>query len=160
MKHPIRILPACVLALAWTLPSASLAAEAKAMPTFDLQGHRGARGLRPENTLAAFRYALGLGVTTLELDCGVTKDGVVVVSHDSLLNPDITRGPDGQYLAKAGPAIVDLTYEELQKYDVGRLRAGSDYASGFPTSRPWTGSRSRAPPMSSRPRSGPGTRAF
>jgi glycerophosphoryl diester phosphodiesterase len=56
----------------------------------------------------AFRYALGLGVTTLELDCGVTKDGVVVVSHDSLLNPDITRGPDGQYLAKPGPAIVDV----------------------------------------------------
>lgn len=141
MKQAIGFLPACVLALAWTLPSASLAAEAKAMPTFDLQGHRGARGLRPENTLAAFRYALGLGVTTLELDCGVTKDGVVVVSHDSLLNPDITRGPDGQYLAKPGPAIVDVTYDELRQYDVGRIRAGSDYAANFPDQQAVDGER-------------------
>ncbi len=74
---------------------------------FDLQGHRGARGLRPENTLAAFRHALELGVATLELDCGVTRDGVVVVSHDSMLNPDITRGADGKFLEGAGPAIVD-----------------------------------------------------
>ena len=108
---------------------------------FDLQGHRGARGLRPENTLAAFRYALGLGVTTLELDCGVTKDGVVVVSHDSLLNPDITRGPDGRFLAGPGPAIVDLTYAELQQYDVGRLKPGSEYAAGFPDQQPVDGER-------------------
>ena len=64
----------------------------------DIQGHRGARGLKPENTLPAFAHALMLGVTTLELDCAVTKDGVVVVSHDSTLNPDITRGPDGKWL--------------------------------------------------------------
>ena len=141
MKRLIRILPACALALAAACPTASFGAEAKSMPAFDLQGHRGARGLRPENTLAAFRYALGLGVTTLELDCGVTKDGVVVVSHDSLLNPDITRGPDGQFLAKPGPAIVDLTYDELRQYDVGRLRAGSDYAAGFPDQQAVDGER-------------------
>ena len=71
--------------------------------TFDLQGHRGARGLAPENTLAGFARALAIGVTTLELDCGVTKDGVVVVSHDRLLNPDHTRDADGQFLDDAGP---------------------------------------------------------
>src|SRR6187455_548649 len=141
MKRLIRILPACALALAAACPTASFGAEAKSMPAFDLQGHRGARGLRPENTLAAFRYALGLGVTTLELDCGITKDGVVVVSHDSLLNPDITRGPDGQFLAKPGPAIVDNSYDELRQYDVGRLRPGSDYAAGFPDQQAVDGER-------------------
>jgi glycerophosphoryl diester phosphodiesterase len=141
MKRHLKILPACALALAWACPSTSIGAEAKAMPAFDLQAHRGGRGLRPENTLAAFRNALALGVTTLELDCGVTKDGVVVVSHDSLLNPDITRGPDGQYLAKPGPAIVDVDFAQLQQYDVGRLRPGSDYARGFPDQQAVDGER-------------------
>lgn len=97
----------------------------------DLQGHRGARGLRPENTLPAFAHALSLGVTTLELDTGVTKDGVVVVSHDPALNPDITRGPGEKWLERTGPAIWTLTYDELQRYDVGAIKAGSPYAKRF-----------------------------
>jgi glycerophosphoryl diester phosphodiesterase len=76
---------------------------------FDLQGHRGARGLAPENTLSAFATALALGVTTLELDTGVTKDGIVVISHNSALNPDLTRAKDGKWLGKPGPAISALT---------------------------------------------------
>lgn len=99
---------------------------------FDLQGHRGTRGLAPENTLPAFARALSLGVTTLELDVGVTRDGVVVVMHDRRLNPDVARGPDGQWLSGPGPAIVDLTFEELRRYDVGRLKPDSAYAKGFP----------------------------
>ena len=59
---------------------------------FDLQGHRGARGIAPENTLPAFAVALTLGVTTLELDTGVSKDGVVVVSHEPMPHPDTARG--------------------------------------------------------------------
>ncbi len=98
---------------------------------FDLQGHRGARGLRPENTLAAFAHALSIGVSTLELDTAVTRDGVVVVSHDSELNPDITRDASGQWLTKAGPAIYSLTFAELQRYDVGRTKPGSAYALRF-----------------------------
>ena len=98
---------------------------------FDLQGHRGARGLAPENTLPAFARALSLGVTTLEFDVGVTRDGVVVVMHDRRLNPDVARGPDGQWLTGPGPAIVDLTFEELQRYDVGRLKPDSAYAKSF-----------------------------
>src|ERR1700741_5157316 len=86
----------------------------------EVQGHRGARGLAPENTLPAFARALEVGVDTLEMDTGITRDGVVVVGHDPLLNPDITRGPDGRFLEKTGPAVHDLTYEELQRYDVGR----------------------------------------
>jgi glycerophosphoryl diester phosphodiesterase len=108
---------------------------------FDLQGHRGARGLAPENTLPAFAAALALGVDTLELDCGVTRDGVVVVYHDRTLNPDITRGPDGRFLAARGPALRALDFAELQRYDVGRMREGSDYARPFPAQRPADGTR-------------------
>ena len=100
--------------------------------SLDLQGHRGARGLMPENTLPAFAHALALGVTTLELDCAITRDGVVVVSHDPALNPDITRGPDGAWLDKEGAPIWHLTYEELTRYDVGRIKPGSAYAARFP----------------------------
>jgi glycerophosphoryl diester phosphodiesterase len=108
---------------------------------FDLQGHRGARGLSPENTLAGFTRALGIGVTTLELDCGVTKDGVVVVSHDRLLSPDHTRDAAGKFLEAPGPAIVDLTFEELRQYDVGRIKPGSEYAAAFPEQQPADGER-------------------
>lgn len=100
--------------------------------SLDIQGHRGARGLMPENTLPAFARALVIGVTTLELDCAITKDGVIVVSHDSILNPDITRGADGEWLAQDGPPISHLTYDKLQRYDVGRIKPGSAYASRFP----------------------------
>jgi hypothetical protein len=106
-------------------------AAAAPVHAFDLQGHRGARGLMPENTLAGFAAALALGVTTLELDLGVTRDGVVVVSHDSLLNPDHTRGPDGAFLQTPGPPIRSLTLATLKRYDVGRLKPGTAYAATF-----------------------------
>ena len=102
-----------------------LASSAQA---FDLQGHRGARGLAPENTLPAFEKALKIGVTTLELDLAVTKDDVLVVSHDPRLNPDITRGPDGQWLREPGPSIRSLDLAELRKFDVGRVQPGTAYA--------------------------------
>jgi len=108
---------------------------------FDLQGHRGARGLAPENTPPAWRKALELGVDTIECDMAVTRDGVVVVHHDLWLNPDTTRGPDGKWLEGRGPAIHDLTFEELQGYDVGRLKPGTRYAAEFPEQRPVDGTR-------------------
>jgi glycerophosphoryl diester phosphodiesterase len=98
---------------------------------FDLQGHRGARGLAPENTIKAFTRALEIGVTTLELDLAMTKDGILVVSHDSRLNPVHTRGPDGQFLEREGPAIHSLTFDEVQRYDVGRIKPGTPYAQRF-----------------------------
>ena len=107
----------------------------------ELQGHRGARGLWPENTLAAFGGALELGVSTLELDCGITRDGVVVVTHDPELNPDLTRGADGRFLAATGPRIFDLSFRELESYDVGRLKPGSSYAARFPEQEPVDGER-------------------
>ena len=98
---------------------------------FDLQGHRGARGLAPENTIPAFETALRIGVSTLELDLAVTRDGVLVVSHDPHLNADITRGPDGVFLPAPGPAIHSLTFAELRRYDVGRIRPDTAYAARF-----------------------------
>jgi len=122
------------------LAAAALLVGANAQ-AFDLQGHRGARGLAPENTLPAFQTALDLGVDTIECDMAITKDGVVVIHHDLQLNPDTTRGPDGQWLAKAGPAINDLTFDELQKYDVGRIKPGTDYAKMFPQQKAADGTR-------------------
>ena len=103
---------------------------------FDLQGHRGARGLAPENTLVAFAQGLAIGVTTLEMDAAITRDDVVVISHDPALNPDITRGPDGGWLDTRGPRIKDLTFAQLQRYDVGRLKPGTAYAKNFPDQAP------------------------
>ena len=86
---------------------------------FELHGHRGARGLFPENTLAGFAGALEIGVDALELDVAMTADGVVVVSHDAALNPDITRTSDGVWLARHGQPIRSLRAAELARYDVG-----------------------------------------
>ena len=88
----------------WLAPLAALLLVLPA-GAFDLQGHRGARGLAPENTVPAFERALALGVDTLELDVGVTADGVVVVAHDPFLNPAITRDPEGRWLPARGPRI-------------------------------------------------------
>lgn len=108
---------------------------------FDLQGHRGARGLAPENTLPGFARALGIGVTTLETDIAVSRDGVLLISHDPALNPDITRGPDGQFLAARGPVIWHTDFAELQRYDVGRLKPGTRYAEQYPAQQPSDGAR-------------------
>ncbi len=106
---------------------------------FDLEGHRGARGLAPENTLAAFRRALDIGVTTLETDIGVTKDGVPVVSHNPRLMPELVRDASGKWLDVPGPAIHALTLDELRRYDIGRLNPASAYARDFPEQKPADG---------------------
>ncbi|MGJ3264133.1 MAG: glycerophosphodiester phosphodiesterase [Salinarimonas sp.] len=111
------------------LLTAALLAVGPAL-SFDLQGHRGARGLAPENTLPAVDQALAIGVDTLELDLVVTADDVLVVHHDLSLSPDIARGPDGAWVTDEVPLrILDL--EAVKTFDVGRLRAGTDYARRF-----------------------------
>jgi len=90
-------------------------------------GHRGARGLFPENTMEGFRGAFALGVRAFELDVGMTADGVVVVSHDLALNPAITRDTNGQWIDGTGPLIHELAFAELRTYDVGRIRPASRY---------------------------------
>jgi glycerophosphoryl diester phosphodiesterase len=80
-------------------------------------------------------------VTTLELDTGVTADGVVVVTHDPELNPDLTRDAQGRWLEPPGPPIARLTWKELQAYDVGRLRPGTPYAERYKEQAPADGQR-------------------
>ncbi len=116
-------------------PSEEAARIGTALPAFDLQGHRGARGLHPENSLPGFAAALGLGVTTLEMDLAMTRDGVLVVHHNRRLDPDRTRGPGGAWLEEPTPAIFELTRAGLAGYDLGRLRPGSRAAQRFPDQR-------------------------
>src|ERR1700735_1642408 len=100
--------------------------------TLDIEAHRGGRALFPENTLPSFANALSIGVTTLELDIGVTRDGAVVVSHERKLNLDWARGPDGVYVAPPGTPFVQLQLADVKQYDVGQLRPGSAYGAQFP----------------------------
>lgn len=97
---------------------------------FDKEGHRGCRGLMPENTIPAFLKALDLGVTTLEMDAVITKDSQVLISHDPYINYEFSLGPNEQNLTKADEKhlnIYKMTYVETQQYDVG-----SKYYPRFP----------------------------
>ena len=98
------------------------------LPVFDLQGHRGARGLRPENSIPAMRHALDLGVTTLEMDCHITKDGQVVVTHDPHLNPLYARLPNGQDIPKEDAkkhVIYQMDYAQVKAFELGTRTYGN-----------------------------------
>lgn len=87
---------------------------------FEIQGHRGARGLLPENTIPAFKKAIDLGVNTLEMDVVISKDRKVVVSHEPNFNPLITTKPDGNFFSNMSESNLFLmNYSEIEKYDVG-----------------------------------------
>lgn len=101
-----------------------------------IYGHRGARGVWPENTFLGIKNAFDLGLQVVELDVLVTKDLIPVVTHNAALKADTTRDHGGNWLEKRGPKIYDLTYADLQQYDVGAIRPGSDYAAEFPDQTP------------------------
>lgn len=93
-----------------------------AAPPFDLQGHRGCRGLMPENTVPAFLKALDLGVTTLEMDVVISKDRQVVVSHEPYFNAAFSTKPDGQPVDKKEQknlVLYQMNYADIRRYDVG-----------------------------------------
>src|ERR1700742_3045948 len=92
---------------------------------FDIEAHRGGRGLLPENPLPAFANALSMGVDTLELDVGVTADGAIVISHERGLNPDLARDAKGDYVAAPGTPFRKLRLDEVKTYDVGQIRPDS-----------------------------------
>jgi glycerophosphoryl diester phosphodiesterase len=123
------------------LAAALLALATFGTAAFDLQGHRGTRGLAPENTLAGFERALDIGVTTLELDIHLTSDGVPVITHDPQLNPALTRAGGGQWVAEPAPLIMSMTLAQLQTYDVGRLKPDTRYAQTYPEQQPADGQR-------------------
>jgi glycerophosphoryl diester phosphodiesterase len=88
----------------------------------DVQGHRGCRGLQPENTIPAFEKALKLGVSTLELDVVITADGAVVVSHEPFLSHEICSDTNGERISEDAERtfnIYQMTFTELQQYDCG-----------------------------------------
>lgn len=92
------------------------------LPAFDIEGHRGCRGLMPENTIPAMMKALELGVTTLEMDAVITKDKQVILSHEPFFNHEITTGPDGKYVTEQDERnlnIYKMTYAQTQTFDVG-----------------------------------------
>jgi glycerophosphoryl diester phosphodiesterase len=87
-----------------------------AAPHILVHGHRGARAIYPENTIPAFEYAIKIGADVLEMDVAVTKDNVLVISHDPHISPEICKGPH------PGIAIHELTLAELREYDCGALK--------------------------------------
>ncbi len=127
-----------LLAAAALLAGLACAGQAHAL---DLQGHRGARGLAPENSLAGFELAMQQGVTTLELDIAITRDGVLVIHHDLELNPNHTRDAQGRWLEKSSPPIFHMSWPEVQSYDIGRIKPGTSYARQFPDQKPADGTR-------------------
>lgn len=130
----------CLIISLIVIWNAEIAVSQDRFKEFELSGHRGARGLCPENTLPAFSKALSIGVSTLEMDAAVTKDGVVVISHDPFLDLNITRGFDGKWIEERR-LIKDMTLKQVRTYDVGRIRPGSDYAEQFSNQLPVDGTR-------------------
>lgn len=116
----------CVLSAVFALFTMSSPTESKIL----VHGHRGARALRPENTIPAFEYAIQAGADVLEMDVAVTKDNVLVISHDPHINAEICTGPH------PGVAIHELTLAELRQYDCGALKNPH-----FPRQQPVPGTR-------------------
>jgi len=136
---------ALLAAMAGCLPSAGRSTETppiEKVSNMHVIGHRGAAGLAPENTLAALRTALEVGVDGLEMDVLLSAEGEVVVHHDYHLNPDTTRDQTGRWLKKRDrKAIMDLTIDQLKAYDVGRLKPLTVYARRYPDQQPADGER-------------------
>jgi glycerophosphoryl diester phosphodiesterase len=104
------------------LPVENKTAVVPDINSFDVQGHRGCRGLMPENTIPAMLRAINLGVTTLEMDIVFTKDGKAILSHEPFFNHEITTKPGGTFIDEKEEKsfnIYQMTYEEVQRYDVG-----------------------------------------
>tara|TARA_B100000749_G_scaffold280707_1_gene278191 strand:+ start:124405 stop:125277 length:873 start_codon:yes stop_codon:yes gene_type:complete len=97
-----------------------LFAEVAFAKKISVHGHRGARSVRPENTISAFKYALEVGVDVLEFDLSVTKDNVLILSHDPWIDKDICLGPKGKKLKEKIP-VNTLTLAEVKQFDCGSL---------------------------------------
>jgi glycerophosphoryl diester phosphodiesterase len=106
------------------------AAYGAAQPAILVHGHRGARAMRPENTIPAFKYAIEAGVDVLEMDMAVTKDNIIVISHDPILHGPVCTGP------KESAVIRELTLQDLRQWDCGAVQNPS-----FPKQTPIEGTR-------------------
>lgn len=130
----IALLTSCKLSQRTTTSNFS-----KESSTFDWQGHRGARGLLPENTIPAFLKALEYPVTTLELDVVITKDKQIILSHEPWLSAEICNKADGTAISKEESAqlnMYEMTYTEIQTYDCGsRGNVRFPEQKGMPTTK-------------------------
>lgn len=106
-----------------------------------IYGHRGARGVLPENTMEGFDHLREIGADGVEMDVQNAAGRVPVVIHDPLMPMQLARDADGRFLPAPGPRVVDLTVAALQAYDVGRLNPASPYAARYPDQRPLDGAR-------------------
>jgi glycerophosphoryl diester phosphodiesterase len=105
-----------------TLKESFKKTDKHSFPKFDIEGHRGCRGLMPENTIAAMLHALDLGVTTLEMDISISKDNKVLLSHEPFFNHEISIKPDGTFITQDEEKIYNLyqmNYDSIIRYDVG-----------------------------------------
>lgn len=102
-------------------------------------GHRGARGVLPENTMVGFEYLRKIGVRAVEIDVQNTADGVPVIIHDPLVPMQLARDAKGHWLPGPGPKIIDLSVDQLLAYDVGRLHPDHPYGARYPDQRPVDG---------------------
>lgn len=97
-----------------------------------IHGHRGARGIYPENTMEGFAFTVSIGVKIIELDILMTADGVPVITHNPRLMAASTRNKDGAWIESDSKLISHLTYKELQNFDVGGLRGNTEYGALYP----------------------------
>jgi glycerophosphoryl diester phosphodiesterase len=104
------------------------------------QGHRGARGVLPENSIAGFAHALDAGLDRIEIDVNLSADDRLLVVHDETTNPDLVRDPRGRWLETRIP-WRSLEYHQVAQFDVGRIRPESRYAERFPLQQPLDGTR-------------------
>lgn len=95
-------------------------------------GHRGARGILPENSILGFEFALSIGVNLLELDVVLTRDEVPVITHNHSLQASTFRSQDGQFLVGDEPKVSSLSFAEIESFDIGRIDGGSAYGQRFP----------------------------
>ena len=125
-----RFWKAIVVAAIGTMISCSSGKNINGMEAqFDKQGHRGSRGLMPENTIPAMKKAIDLGVTTLEMDLVISRDHKVVVSHDVYFHQNITTTPEGKTLTATEAQsrwLYAMDYDSIRKYDVG-MKPHPDY---------------------------------
>ena len=124
LKKPFHFLAIAILisACSNSEPTRSEVEESTTKKSIDYQGHRGCRGLLPENTIPAFKKALDLGVKTLEMDVVITKDKQVILSHEPWFSHEIALDPEGnpiQLETETSHRIYQMTFEETQNYDVG-----------------------------------------
>lgn len=103
--------------------------------------HRGGAALWPENTMAAFARAFELGCDGVEMDVQLTKDGEVAIFHDNALKPEIVRDARGAWLEKPGPRISEMSFADLQQFDIGRLKPGTAYGARNPNQQAFDGER-------------------